>query len=93
VFNALCALFGAIGVQESDNAAIISDPARNKSVIRQGFRNIREMACRGGTKVAQSEKFLRALLKTMTRRGRKVHPLAVIFKHSGLTGELNIIAR
>jgi hypothetical protein len=93
VFNALCVLFGAIGAQKSDNTAIIPDPTRNKSVIRQGFRNIREMACRGGTKVVQSEKFLRALLKTMSSRGRKVNPLAASLKHSRLISELNILAR
>lgn len=71
-FNSLCVLFAALGVPKADLSAICPDLANLKSTIRRGFRNVREMAIRGGPKVAQSERFLRALLKTMTNRGNEV---------------------
>ncbi|KAF7547300.1 hypothetical protein G7046_g9044 [Stylonectria norvegica] len=73
-FNSLCVLFAALGVPKADMNAICPDLAETKSTIRRGFRNTHEMVMRGGPKVAQSEKFLMVLLKTMTRRGDKFHP-------------------
>ncbi|KAF2168144.1 hypothetical protein M409DRAFT_21589 [Zasmidium cellare ATCC 36951] len=69
VFNSLCVLFGALGVPTpEDAAAVLPDHNRNKAAIRRGFDNIRGMASRGGSRVAQTERFLRGLLRTMIKR-------------------------
>jgi hypothetical protein len=49
-----------------------------KMLIQRGFGNIHDMASRGGPKVAQSERFLKRLMKTTLRRGQKVSQLVSI---------------
>lgn len=72
IFNALCVLFGVLGGRSDDVTAVIPNLARNKDLIRRGFHNLDAMTHRGGHKVAQSKRFLRALLRTMTGQANDV---------------------
>lgn len=72
IFNSLCVLFGAMGLRKDDLSSVLPDVAKAKSVVHQGFGNIHNMASRGGGKVAQSERFLKRLMKATLRRGQKV---------------------
>lgn len=61
-----------MSLNQADRDAIIPDPTRTQHLIDRGLSNIHDMASRGGSKVVQSEKFLRRLMKIMLRRGREV---------------------
>ena len=61
-----------MGLQRADLAVVVPDVPRAKVLIQRGFDIIHNMAPRGGVKVAQSEKFLRRLMKITIRRGQKV---------------------
>jgi hypothetical protein len=72
VFNSLCVLFGAVGFRKGDLAKTIPSLPEAKMIIERGFSNIHDMAARGGTNAARSERFLKRLMKTTLRRGQKV---------------------
>jgi len=64
-----------MGLRKDDLATTIPDLPLAKMLIQRGFSNIHDMASRGGPKVAQSERFLKRLMKTTLRRGQKVSQL------------------
>lgn len=72
IFNSLCVMFGTVGLPTADLVAILPNPSKAKMLIQRGFENIRHMSTRAGPRAAQSEKFLRRLMKTMTRHGQMV---------------------
>jgi hypothetical protein len=67
-----------MGLRKDDLATIIPALPMVKMLIQRGFSNIHDLASRGGPKVAQSERFLKRLMKTTLRRGQKVSQLASV---------------
>lgn len=76
VFNALCVLFGAMGLRTEDHSAIVPELSKAQMLMQRGLSNIHDMASRGGSKVARSERFLRRLMKAALMQ--KTEPSATL---------------
>lgn len=61
-----------MGLQQMDLKDVIQDYKKTQHLIERGLSNIHSMTTRGGSKVVQSEKFLKSLMKTMLRRREEV---------------------